>query len=67
VSGPECVRALHRAGFDVALSDADHTLIQLHGAPIVRVPLVDKLRPGQLVAILRLTGLTPSRFALLLE
>lgn len=30
--------------------------------PVVRVPLVDRLRPELLVAILRTVGLTPAQF-----
>jgi hypothetical protein len=67
VSGDDCVRAFLRAGYDVEFADPDHVVASRHGVPVVRIPLLDRLRPGQLLTVLRLSGLTPARFATLVE
>ncbi len=63
VSGIDCVRALRRAGFQIELDGPDYAVTTTrHGVAVVRVPLVERLRPGQLLTILTLTGITPERF-----
>jgi hypothetical protein len=66
VSGTQCAYALQQAGFQLELHDPDHILVRLHGAPVVRVPLVDELKPVQMAGILRLTGLSAEEFVGLL-
>jgi hypothetical protein len=67
VSGAECARALLDAGFQIQLLGPDYVVAKMHGASLVRVPLVDELNPVQIATILGLTGLTPERFASLLD
>jgi hypothetical protein len=66
VSGTQCARALLRAGFQLELHDPDHVMVMRHGAPVVRVPVVDELNPVQMATILGLTGLTAEELATIL-
>jgi hypothetical protein len=61
-SGAEVVKVLYRVGFGARLDGPDHMIIERAKIPVVRVPLVDRLPPGLLVAILRTVGLTPAEF-----
>jgi hypothetical protein len=66
-SGSDCARALRGAGYDVVFVDADHMLASRSGTPSVRIPVVEPLRPVQLSAILRVAGISATRFARYLE
>ncbi len=66
-SGEECARALRRAGLEVEPGGADHLLVRRCGIDLVQVPLVPRLRPELLVAILRAVGMTPAAFTALLD
>lgn len=61
-SGAECARALRRAGFQVELDGPDHVSVKRDGVMLVRVPLVEKLAPGLLVAILKTVGVSAAAF-----
>jgi hypothetical protein len=61
VSGAECAWALYRAGFDVTLHGPDHVLAKRSGVPVALVPLVEWVRPLELITILRMTGVTPEQ------
>jgi hypothetical protein len=58
----EVVKVLYRAGFEARLDGPDHIIIERAHIPLVRVPLVERLRPALLVAILRTVGLTAAEF-----
>ena len=60
-SGIECVRALQQAGFRVRLQDGRQMLLARDDR-VVRVPLLDRLRPQLLVAILRSAGIAAAEF-----
>ena len=66
VTGADVARALQRAGLDVRLESPDYAQIHRDGVPVVRVPLLNTLRPALVVAIVRTVGLTPQRFMSLL-
>jgi hypothetical protein len=61
-SGRECAKALGRAGFGLVLDDADHVAVTRGNITVARIPLVDRIRPELLVAILRTVGITPEQF-----
>ena len=66
ISGMECVRALERTGLTV--EHASEAVVTLGGqAQSVQVPLVDRLSPDILVAILIRAGVGPTRFMDLLN
>ncbi len=66
-SGDECARALRRAGFDVEPAGPGHLVVKHDGAEVAQLPLVARLRPELLVAILRAVGITPAAFTVLLD
>ena len=66
-SGDECARALRRAGFEVEPGSPDHLLVKRDGVDLAQLPLVARLRPELLVAILRALGITPAAFTALLD
>lgn len=65
-SGAECARVLRRAGLQASLDGPDHVVLSRDRVPIVRVPLVERLRPELLVAILKTVGVSPTAFTRLL-
>jgi hypothetical protein len=62
-SGAEVCWALRRHGLQARLDGPDWMWLERDGVPVVRVPLVDRLRPGLLRVILTAVDLTPEVFA----
>jgi hypothetical protein len=61
-SGIECVRALRRAGLALESQTAEVVTLLGRRGDLVSVPLVDRLPPEGLVAILRTAGVSPTQF-----
>jgi hypothetical protein len=61
ISGAECVRALHRAGYRLRTVAAGCAAVQRDG-DTVDVPLIDRLTPDVLAAILAKARLGPVAF-----
>jgi len=64
VNGPECIRALQRAGFVINRQKGDHVIMKRPNSPIrVTVPNHRKdLKPGTLHQIILDAGLTVDEF-----
>jgi hypothetical protein len=65
-SGPECVTALQRAGFRVRLEEGDQVLM-VKDDRVVCVPLVERIRPEQLVTIVQNAGVSVADFTAFLD
>ncbi|WP_322759119.1 type II toxin-antitoxin system HicA family toxin [Frankia sp. Cr2] len=67
VSGPEVVRALHRAGFDEVATRGSHCKLRhKDAARTVIVPLHRELAVGTLASILRQAGIDAEKLRTLL-
>ncbi len=66
VSGPECIEVLQRAGYQVRVSGAGFALLWREGEAL-RVPLIERIPPDDLVAILQSARIGPTRFLELLD
>jgi hypothetical protein len=66
-SGIECAQALRRAGLVVQSETSEKILLRDRNGQIVSVPLVERLPPEGLVAILRAAGVSPARFTQYLD
>ena len=64
VNGPECIRALQRAGFVIKRQKGDHVIMKRTTPPArVTVPNHRKdLKPGTLHEIIKEAGLTVDEF-----
>jgi predicted RNA binding protein YcfA (HicA-like mRNA interferase family) len=67
ISGRECIKALQRAGFEIARQKGSHVIIQnqVTGVTVV-VPDHDELDRGTLKGILRQAGMSADEFIELL-
>jgi predicted RNA binding protein YcfA (HicA-like mRNA interferase family) len=68
VNGPECIRALQKAGFVIKRQKGDHVIMKRVNPPArVTVPNHRKdLKPGTLHEIIKEAGLTVDEFIQLL-
>ena len=68
VNGPECIRALQKAGFVIKRQSGDHVILKRLDPPArVSVPNHRKdLKPGTLHQIIKDAGLTVDEFTALL-
>ena len=64
INGPECIRALQKAGFVIKRQSGDHVIMKRPNPPArVSVPNHRKdLKPGTLHQIIKDTGLTIDEF-----
>ena len=61
-SGPELVRVLSAEGLRVVARRDDHVDLAAGDGRVMRVPLVDHVRPELVVTLLHDVGLTPAAF-----
>ena len=67
ISGPDCIRALERGGYQQARQKGSHVRCRHPDRPPVTVPLHDQLDRGTLRAIIRDAGFTVEEFLDLLD
>ena len=62
ISGDECIRALGRAGYEIARSKGSHFRLRCPGRPPVTVPRHRELDRGTLRGIIAQAGMTIEEF-----